>query len=437
MLLFSVLTLWQAAAPAEARLPEPGVELRQEIGGAAAHRYLVDLGKDVALSATVLQEDIDLVVEVRDAKDALLLRFDSPNGANGPEPVAWVSGAGGRFTVIVRPYSPAGQPGHYRLTTLKSRPATDRDRDLMAARIEIGRGYERRGAFDYAVARTAGERGLELMQRAAGPDALETSDAYDLLGYVYDEIGLYDRGVAMFAKSLAIRQRAAEVSDNSRLGTEANLAWLELAAGRYADAEARFRSLAERRTRAGGLDAAENALTGQSTALVQLGRHAEAEVLMRGVVERAQKRSASGAAPNYALRQWGLALAGAGKAQEAEAVCTRASKLPRHDLWDESGLGLDLRCLGTALAAQGRYAEADARFGEALAICTRLRGESSLCAADTLEERAGAARASGDAARSRADYEKALRIRSAVLPATHPLVVDVRRALVEVSGPRR
>lgn len=433
MLLFSVLTLWQAAAPSETRLPAPGVELRQEIGGAAAHRYVVDLEKDVACSATVVQEGIDLVVELRDPKDALLLRFDSPNGANGPEPVAWVSGEGGRFTLVVKPFSASNVPGRYRLSAEKSRPATARDRDLVAARIEIGRGYERREAFDYAVARASGERGLELMRRAAGPDAVETSDAYDLLGYVYDEIGLYDQGVDMFARSLAIRQRAAEVSDGSRLGTEANLAWLELAAGRYADAEARFRSLVERRMKSGGLDAAENVLTGQSTALVRLGRHAEAEALMRGVVERAEKRSANGAAPNYALRQWGLALAGAGRAQEAEAVCTRASKLPRHDLWDESGMALDFRCLGTALAAQGRFAEAEARFGEALAICTRLRGEDALCAADTLEERAQALDAAGDSPRARADYERALRIRRAVLAETHPQIAGLRSALAALT----
>ncbi len=437
MLLTSALILWQAAATAnDIPLPAPGGELRRDIDGAASHRYAVDLGKDVAFAATVVQEGIDLVVEVRDAREALLLRLDSPNGANGPEPVAWVSGAGGRFTLVVRPFAAAGPAGRYRLSVEGSRPATNRDRDLMAARIEIGRGYERREAFDYAAARASGERGLELLQRAAGPDALETSDAYDLLGYVYDEIGLYDRGVDMFARSLAIRQRAG-VSDGSRLGTEANLAWLELAAGRYADAEARFRSLAERRAKDGGLDAAENALTGQSTALVRLGRHADAEALMRGVVERAEKRSASGVAPNYALRQWGLALAGAGRPKEAEAVCTRASKLPRHDLWDESGLGLDLRCLGTALAAQGRFAEAEARFGDALSICTRLRGEDALCAADTLEERAQALGAAGDARRARSDYERALRIRSAVLSETHPLIADVKRALVGLSASPR
>lgn len=429
MLLSSAVTLWLAAVPTptDTPLPAPGTERHETIAGTTSHRYVVELGKDVAYSASVVQEGIDLVVEVRDTSDAILMRFDSPNGANGLERAEWVSGDGGRFTLVVRPYAPEAPGGSYRLS-VASRPATHRDRDLMAARQELARGYERRAAFDYAVAREAGERALRLMSEAAGADAIETSDAYDLLGYVYDEIGLFDRGAEMFAKALAVRQKAG-APETVVLGTETNLAWLELGAGRYADAEARFRSLAERRAKTGGLDAAENALTGQSTALVRLGRHAEAEALMRGVVARAEKRSPEGRAPNYALRQLGVALAGAGRAKEAEALCTRALGLPRRDLWDEAGRGLDLRCLGTSLAAQGRYAEAEARFAEALAICTRLRGPDSLCVADTLEERALAARPAGDSARFRADYEQALRIRGAVLPATHPQVVDLKRAL--------
>ena len=436
MLTFSALIFWLAAStPTDTPLPPPGSERSESIGGTTAHRYVVAAPKDTTLVVNVLQEGIDLVVEVRDATGALLLSFDSPNGIDGPETATWVSGAGGRFTVVVRPLAPGAPAGRYRLSAA-TRPATKRDADLMAARLELARGYERRDAFDYAAAREAGEHALRLMSDAVGAEALETSDVYDLLGYVYDEIGLFDRGAEMFGTALAIRQRTPGVSDSVRNGTETNLAWLELGAGRYADAERRFRAVAERRMQAGELAGAANALTGQAAALNRLQRYGDAEAVMRAVLTRAEPRMGPNATSlDYMLRHLAVAMVGAGRAAEGRALCERALALPRANLWDEMGRGYDLRCVGMALAAEGRFAEAQSRFNESLEICVKQRGGDSLCAADTLEEQAKAARSAGDVARSRAAFERALAIRTTVLPATHPEVVELKRSLSELPPP--
>jgi tetratricopeptide (TPR) repeat protein len=431
----NLLILLLLAPAVEIPLPRPGVERRATLSGATADRYFVDLAKDMAVSARIEQEAIAVVVQGEAPTGETLLSFDAPTGSVGPEDVAFVSGEGGRFSLRVRPYEPTARAGSYRLLVTELRPARARDRDLMAARRDLARGYERRNAFDYVPARQAGEHALELLLLSFGPDAVETSAAYDLLGYVYDEVGLFDRGADMFAAALRIRQRAPGVADSVRNETESNLAWLELAAGRFPEAERRFRSVAERRESAGSPEAsrADNARTGQAAALRRLRRLPEAEALLRGVAARSEKQlGARSPRLDHVLRQLGLTLIDSDRAAEGESVCSRALGLPRSDKWGEMGRAYDLRCVGVAMAKQGRRAEAEPRLAEALAICTRELGASSLCAAETIAEQGRLARGSGALARANEALAEAIRIRAAVLPPTHPDLVEVERELAEI-----
>jgi tetratricopeptide (TPR) repeat protein len=308
----------------------------------------------------------------------------------------------------------------------------------MAARREIARGYERRTVFDYVPARAAGERALELMRGAVGDDAVETADAYDLLGYVYDEIGLFEKGATMFEASLAIRTRAPGVPDLIRDETENNLAWLEMGAGRYADAEKRFRSVAERREKQGGdgLRRAENSRTGQGAALAHLGRFREAEQVQRAAVASAEKRSGPNAGGNsWMLRQLGLTLLEGGQAAEAEALCARTLAMPRHDQWSRLSRATDLRCLASSRAAQGRFDGIEPLFVEALEVCARELGKAdTLCAANVLADQGRAENKAGRTQQAREALERAEKVRAAILPATHPELVAVRAELTRLAA---
>jgi tetratricopeptide (TPR) repeat protein len=439
MSMTSALVVTLLAAAAGDPLPAPGSPaLKKSLDGKSSHRYVVDLAKDQFASVRVEQDGIDVVVEVRDPKDELLLSYDAPTGTTGPEVAEWVSGGGGRFAIVVRPYVPDAPAGSYVLTVAAPRPASARDNDLMGARHELARGYERRTHFEYGPAREAAERALEMMKRAVGDDALATADAYELLGYVYDEIGLFDRGVTMFEAALAIRKKTPGVAEAIVNETENNLGWLEFGAGRYADAEKRFRGMAERRLLSGGPEAirAENSHTGQANALRRLGRYAEAEKIQRAVIASAEKRMGKDAAGlAWMVRMLGLTLLDAGRFPEAEAVCSRTLAMPRNDQWGVLSRHTDLYCVAAAEAGQGRYAEAAPKFEEALGICAKLRGADSLCTAEVYEARAGASKRQGDAARARGDLEKAIAIRAAVLPAQHPEVAELRASLTSVGGP--
>ncbi len=438
MPLMHVLMAVLAVSPADDPWPKAKQPLTRSLAGGQSHRYFVELPKDVALSARLEQHGIDAVVEVHDPSGQILVSFDAPTGREGPEVAEWVSGEGGRFALVVRPFVAQAEAGTYTLSVEAARPATGRDRDLMAARREIARGYERRTVFDYAAARAAGERGLELVRRAVGDDAVETADASDLLGYVYDEIGLFEKGATMFEASLAIRRHAPGVPDLVRDETENNLAWLEMGAGRYADAERRFRSVAERREKQGGdgLRRAENSRTGQGVALAHMDRFREAEQVQRAAIARAEKRTGSNAPVDvWMLRQLGLTLLEAGQAAEAEQLCARTLEAPRNDQWARLSRATDLRCLASARAAQGRLAEVEPLFVEALEVCARELGRAdTLCAANVLADQGRASARAGRTQRARETLERAEKIRAAVLPATHPEVVEVRAELTKLAA---
>ena len=59
-----------------------------------------------------------------------MFEMDSPNGSNGPEPIAWIAPAEGRFVIEIRPFA-ASTSGGYDLNLEALRPATARDRGLV------------------------------------------------------------------------------------------------------------------------------------------------------------------------------------------------------------------------------------------------------------------------------------------------------------------
>src|SRR4029077_1032978 len=65
-----------------------GQAIERELAGGATHYYQVSLGAGQFLRATVMQKGIDVVVAVYQPDGGKLIEVDSPNGTDGPEPVA-------------------------------------------------------------------------------------------------------------------------------------------------------------------------------------------------------------------------------------------------------------------------------------------------------------------------------------------------------------
>ncbi|HEY0672292.1 MAG TPA: erythromycin esterase family protein [Longimicrobiales bacterium] len=123
-----------SALPAqERRMLRRGEVLDTVLSAGASHEYALPLRSGESAFVTVLQNGVDVIVEVRDARDSVLFSVDSPNGRSGDEPVEIVAERAQRYILRVRPFDPREPAGRYRLTVnaLRTRAQT---RQLLGAR---------------------------------------------------------------------------------------------------------------------------------------------------------------------------------------------------------------------------------------------------------------------------------------------------------------
>jgi tetratricopeptide (TPR) repeat protein len=400
-----------------------GETVEREVAGGDRHRFDIELAEGTLFAATLRQQGIDLVIDVHDG-GRLLFSVDSPTGADGAESILLVARRTGRHAFVVRALDDRAPKGRYQLVVDDVRPATARDRQIAAVREDLARGWERREAFDFAAARQAGERALATLEQLHGTTSPETVEAVDLLGYVYDETGRFEDGARMFERSLAIRGGTPGTPESVLLGTESNLAWLELGAGRYAQAARRFRSVVERREgRPATGSYPLSAHSGLGVALLEEGRLEQSKAVLEDVLKRQEAQlGPSNAELGGTLGPLGRLALVSGRLDDAEMYCRRALDMRSRNNWGDWSRASDLRCLGGVAARRGQAAAAEAYFQRSLETCERLFGPRSLCEAETrLEEgRSAVAACRLDAAQGA--LENAHRTFAAILPATHPRV---------------
>lgn len=90
-------------------LPEGPVDLR----GGEKHEYVLTLTRGEFVQVVVDQQGVDVVVTVYAPDGKKVAEVDSPNGANGPEPVPIPARATGGHRIEVRSFEATAQPGKY------------------------------------------------------------------------------------------------------------------------------------------------------------------------------------------------------------------------------------------------------------------------------------------------------------------------------------
>ena len=81
----------------------------------------------------VEQRGIDVVVTLFGPDGKQIVEVDSPNGAEGPEPVFAVADAAGNYRLVVRSLEKDAKPGRYEVKVVDVRVATEQDRHRLAA----------------------------------------------------------------------------------------------------------------------------------------------------------------------------------------------------------------------------------------------------------------------------------------------------------------
>src|SRR5262249_20646310 len=89
-------------APADIRKLEVGKPIEREMRSGESHSYEITLAAGQYLNAVVEQKGIDVVVIVIAPDGKTLTEVNSPNGAQGPEPVALITESAGVYRFDVK-----------------------------------------------------------------------------------------------------------------------------------------------------------------------------------------------------------------------------------------------------------------------------------------------------------------------------------------------
>jgi tetratricopeptide (TPR) repeat protein len=445
MALVALVVFAGARADAGERVAPPVEQADRRLAGGESHGFDVELKPGQALFGRVEQRGIDVVVTVREPSGRIALEVDSPNGAHGPEPLAFVASRAGRHALEVRAFESAAAAGVYDLHIEAVRAATRAQREIAEAQILQSRAMSARNealalqgqarfapsSRLYAQARADAVRALDLRRRALGAEDAQLAPIHSLLGLIDDEIGDYASGKAHFQRAVALLDKAAP-GEPSTITARSDLGYLALANGDWSEAVDLFtRAIAERERISGPAHVAlANGMLGLGEAYSRLGQRERAEeVLRRGL---ALRESAAG--PGHDSRSWfwtrlGQVLAAQGRFDEANELCGRALRTA------ESGHGNTLHaaaahaCLGAVRVGRGETAAGIASLREALRIRESAGGPDHPWTAEASAALGAAlieAKQPKEAARL---LERAERIQERRLRPGHPALAETRRTL--------
>ncbi len=114
-------------------LPPTGEVVEKELRPTEKHRYRYEASTNQYVHLVVMQKGIDLAVRLLTADNSKIAEFDSPNGANGPEPVWFLFEKGRTYIVEVTSLEPDSVTGKYELKVENLREATPDDRHFVSA----------------------------------------------------------------------------------------------------------------------------------------------------------------------------------------------------------------------------------------------------------------------------------------------------------------
>jgi CHAT domain-containing protein len=110
-----------------------GATVGRDLAGGEAHTYRLHLAAGEYLYLIVEQKGIDVAVALDGPDGKAVCEVDSPNGSQGPEPVYYISEAGGDYVLRIASFEKGSAPARYEVVVRDKRPATERDRERIVA----------------------------------------------------------------------------------------------------------------------------------------------------------------------------------------------------------------------------------------------------------------------------------------------------------------
>jgi tetratricopeptide (TPR) repeat protein len=199
-----------------------------------------------------------------------------------------------------------------------------------------------------------------------------------VMGNVYDNLGLYARAESLLVHAIDIRRRVLGPSDPATLNSMSSLGWALMDEGRYAEAEKLQRQTLDIQRRVRGPEHPDTlrSITRLASALTHEGKYAEAEKLDREALDI--KRRVLGPEDQSTLSTEGnlaMILDYQGRYPEAERLNRELLDIHRRVLGRDHPQTLKImQNLGMSLCNEGEYAEAEKLQRETLDIQRRVLG---------------------------------------------------------------
>lgn len=289
------------------------------------------------------------------------------------------------------------------MTVQAARIARERDRANQAAVAAEAATKSLMAMFEFAdpgkakgnaiTAKELLDQGAEKVVRELKDQPAAQAKLMDVIGGLYQSIGVYDRAQSLLEESLKLRRQTLGAEHTDVATSLHHLAALAYEKGDYTVGETLFREALDLRRRLLGAEHTEvaDSMNALGQTLMELGKFAEAEPLVREAL---------------ALRQKQLA--------------------PEH-----KDIAASLSGLGRVFSAQGKFAEAAEMYRQSLAIRRKLYGEEHPFVASSLNNLAAMLHDLGDYNGAEPLFREALAMRRKLLGEEHP---DVANSLANLAS---
>src|SRR5215510_5393592 len=404
---------------------EPGKPIERELAGGQSHSYQITLTEGQYLRVVVEQRGVDVVVTLLSPDGKKLIEVDSPNGAQGPEPLQWIVEAAGTYWLEVRSLENNAKPGRYEAKIVELRTTTDRDRDLVEADKLYNESVSLREKGYYGQAIPLAERASALREKTLGAEHPDMATSLYNLAGIYRDKGDYAQAEPLYRRALAIREKTLGAEHSLTAALLNSLAELYRAKYDHAQAEPLYRRALAIREKTLGAEDPDTATVLNNLAMLyqDKGDYEQAEPLFRRVLAIDEK--ALGAEhPRTAIAFNNLAglYFVKGDYAQAEPLLRRVLAIDEKTLGAEHfGTATSLNSLAGLYRDKGDYAQAEPLLRRALEIREKTLGAEHPLTANALNSLAGLYFAKGDYAQAELLYSRVLAIREKKLGAEHPL----------------
>src|SRR5581483_6171720 len=260
--------------------------------------------------------------------------------------------------------------------TQRARARADRVTQFMTGMFKVSDPGEARG--NDIRAREILDKASRDIDTGLAKDPELQAQMMDVMGNVYESLGLYRQADALLDRSVQIRTRILGLANRDTLKSIHDLAQVRYEEGRDADAEKSARRAMEMGRKSLGPDDRDT-LTSEivlGTIVNDEGRYPEADKLHREAVELSRRKfGAEDALTLRAMKGLAIDLAYEGNYSEAETMFRGVLDGDRHRLGPDHPTVLgDMINLAATLQHEDKYEEATRLYNEMIAISRRVLG---------------------------------------------------------------